>query len=126
MKTLLRGKDIGHQHNQLRELLDLFEESKHLLLSSETAHNLLSDLFHSMIHHIETEERLLAEICSSQELLREEHHLHTTSLMSGLVDFNFELLNRSTKTLESILPQIRTWILEHEGLEVHSVLLKRE
>ena len=125
MKISVRGKDIGRQHSQLRELLDRFEEGKHLLLSSETAHDLLSDLFHSMIHHIETEEKLLLEICSSQQQLREEHHLHTTSLMSGLSDFNFDLLNRSSKTIESILPQVRTWILEHEGLEVHSVLLKR-
>ena len=125
MRSSLKGRDIGHQHNQLRELLDLFEESKHLLLSSETAHELLSNLFHCMVQHIETEERLLAELCSSLNSLRQEHHLHTTSLMSGLVDFNFDLLNRSTKTIASILPQIRTWILEHEDLEVHSVLLKR-
>ena len=122
MRTLLQKQEIGHQHSQLRDLLERFEKSKLLPLASETAHELLSNLFHCMIHHIETEERLLAEICSSQNHLREEHHAHTTSLMSGLTDFNFELLNRSTNTIASILPQIRTWILEHEDLEVHSFL----
>lgn len=110
---------VKEHHGQLGALLFRFHENKNLQLSSETARELINELFQLLIQHIAVESQLLKDRCKHSGDF-EIHTLHLTDMLSNLSEFNFELLAQSDKTVAFILPQIRSLIDEHDNYHSQS------
>ena len=125
MNTVNPLQQIADQHRQLRFLLERFEANQDLLLSSELSTELLSRLIELLTYHYRTESDLIHLVIPSIDDVQ-AHTLHSSDVLTQFTDLEYELMKRNghcAARIADVLPQMRSWIVDHEKLDVHTALL---